>query len=47
MSEATWDSLAEPPDEYEKLSAQLIRGHREPVTCYRILIPARSGWDAR
>ena len=43
MSEATWDSLAKPPDEYEKLTAQLIRGHREPVTCYRILIPARSG----
>jgi adenylate cyclase len=43
MSDATWDSLAEPPHEYEKLTAQLIRGHREPVTCYRILIPARSG----
>jgi adenylate cyclase len=43
MSEATWDGLTEPPDEYEKLTAQLIRGHREPVTCYRILIPARSG----
>jgi adenylate cyclase len=43
MSEPTWDSLTEPPDEYEKLAPQLIRGHREPVTCYRILIPARSG----
>jgi class 3 adenylate cyclase len=41
MSEATWDSLTEPPDEYEKLSAQLMKGRRTPVTCYRILMSAR------
>jgi adenylate cyclase len=41
MSEATWDSLTEPPDEYERLSAQLMKGRRTPVTCYRILVSAR------
>ena len=41
MSEATWDSLTEPPDEYERLSAQLMKGRRTPVTCYRILMSAR------
>ena len=40
MSEATWDSLTEPPDEYERLSAQLMKGRRTPVTCYRILMSA-------
>jgi len=42
MSEATWDSLTEPPDEYERLSAQLMKGRRTPVTCYRILMSARA-----
>ena len=36
MSEATWDSLTERPDEYEKLTAQLIKGRRAPATCYRM-----------
>jgi class 3 adenylate cyclase len=40
MSEATWDSLTELPDEYEKLTAQLIRGRRAPATCYRIMMSA-------
>ena len=40
MSEATWDSLTELPDEYEKLTAQLIKGRRAPATCYRIMMSA-------
>jgi class 3 adenylate cyclase len=36
MSEATWESLTERPGEYEKLTAQLMKGRRAPVTCYRI-----------
>jgi class 3 adenylate cyclase len=40
MSEATWDSLTELPDEYERLTAQLIKGRRAPVTCYRIMMSA-------
>jgi class 3 adenylate cyclase len=40
MTEATWDCLTEPPDEYERLSAQLMKGRRAPVTCYRITISA-------
>jgi class 3 adenylate cyclase len=40
MSEATWDSLTELPDEYERLTAQLIKGRRAPVTCYRIIMSA-------
>ena len=40
MSEATWDSLTERPDEYEKLTAQLIKGRRAPETCYRIMMAA-------
>jgi hypothetical protein len=28
--------LTERPDEYEKLTAQLIKGRRAPATCYRI-----------
>jgi class 3 adenylate cyclase len=40
MSEATWDSLTELPDEYERLTAQLIKGRRAPATCYRIIMSA-------
>ncbi len=40
MSAATWDSLTEHPDEYDQLTAQLIKGRRAPVTCYRIMISA-------
>jgi class 3 adenylate cyclase len=40
MSEATWDSLTELPDEYEKLTGQPIKGRRAPATCYRIMMSA-------
>jgi class 3 adenylate cyclase len=40
MSAATWDSLTELPDEYDQLTAQLIKGRRAPVTCYRIMMSA-------
>ena len=40
MSEATWENLTERPDEYEKLTAQLMKGRRAPVTCYRITASA-------
>lgn len=40
MSEATWETLTELPDEYEKLTAQLIKGRRAPATCYRITMAA-------
>ncbi len=40
MSEATWESLTELPDEYEKLTAQLIKGRRAPATYYRIMMAA-------
>ena len=40
MSEATWDSLTERPDQYEKLTAQMIKGRRAPATCYRIMMAA-------
>ena len=42
MSEATWESLTELPDEYEKLTAQLIKGRRAPATCYRIMMSAHA-----
>lgn len=35
---ATWDSLTEHPDEYEQLTAQLMKGRRAPVTCYRMMM---------
>ena len=47
MSEATWESLTDLPDEYEKLTAQLVKGRRAPVTCYRITasVPIVRGFD--
>jgi class 3 adenylate cyclase len=47
MSEATWESLTELPDEYEKLTAQLIKGRRAPATCYRIMMAAHMVSDHR
>ena len=40
LSEATWNSLADLPDKYEKLAAQLLKGRRTPVTCYRVIMAA-------
>ena len=40
VSEATWESLTELPNEYERLTAQLIKGRRAPATCYRIMMDA-------
>jgi class 3 adenylate cyclase len=40
ISKATWDNLTELPDEYETLMAQLMKGRRAPVTCYRITMSA-------
>jgi class 3 adenylate cyclase len=40
ISKATWDSLTQLPDEYEKLTPQHIKGRRTPVTCYRIAMSA-------
>jgi class 3 adenylate cyclase len=39
MSQATWDNLTDPPDEYERLTPQLVKGRRGPVTCYRVTMP--------
>ena len=38
MSQATWDSLTELPDEYEELKLQLVKGRQTPITCYRIMV---------
>jgi class 3 adenylate cyclase len=40
LSEATWDNLTDLPDEYEKITPQLIKGRRTPVTCYRVIMTA-------
>ena len=40
LSEATWDNLTDLPDEYERITAQLIKGRRTPVTCYRVIMTA-------
>ena len=47
MSEATWESLTDLPDEYEMLTAQLVKGRRAPITCYRITasVPIVRGFD--
>jgi class 3 adenylate cyclase len=41
LIEATWDNLTNLPDEYEKLTAQLMKGRRTPVTCYRVITAAQ------
>jgi adenylate cyclase len=40
LSEATWDNLTDLPDEYERITSQLIKGRRTPVTCYRVIMTA-------
>ena len=40
LSEATWDNLTDLPDEYERITPQLIKGRRTPVTCYRVIMTA-------
>jgi class 3 adenylate cyclase len=40
LSEATWDSLGDHPEEDERLMAKLRRGRRTPVTCYRVIMAA-------
>jgi class 3 adenylate cyclase len=41
LSEATWDNLTDLPDEYERITPQLIKGRRTPVTCYRVIMTAQ------
>jgi class 3 adenylate cyclase len=41
LIEATWDNLTDLPDEYEKLTPQLMKGRRTPVTCYRVITAAQ------
>jgi class 3 adenylate cyclase len=41
LSEATWDNLTDLPDEYERLTLQLVKGRRTPVTCYRVIMAAQ------
>jgi class 3 adenylate cyclase len=42
LSEATWDNLTDLPDEYERITPQLIKGRRTPVTCYRVIMTAHN-----
>jgi class 3 adenylate cyclase len=42
LSEATWDNLTDLPDEYERITSQLIKGRRTPVTCYRVIMTAHN-----
>jgi class 3 adenylate cyclase len=41
LIEATWNNLTNLPDEYERLTPQLIKGRRTPVTCYRVIMAAQ------
>jgi class 3 adenylate cyclase len=41
LIQATWDNLTDLPDEYEKLTPQLMKGRRTPVTCYRVITAAQ------
>ena len=36
LSEATWQALANPPAEAEKLEPQFVKGRDSPVVAYRI-----------
>ena len=38
LGESTWRQLTKRPEDFEELPAQLVKGRRTPVTCYRVRV---------